>query len=600
MSASYNWKYQSGTLLNDPILNRLGINGSIPVTADNIKPNGFCYVALFGNDATGNGSRLYPFRTIAKSISLGFAVIIMASGVYREAALQTAACLLGDGDVIIDGTLINHYVFSGIGGYDARSYNISFRGFTGFKEGDDYANTHGNSVFDGLSPGGMSYNGFRGTHILTNCILKNSLLWFDGGSLGDNLRLRNIENCTFYRTNAIFRTSTFNELNAVNNCIFYQCNIHFGSVPDYIDYSLFFQCNFKFEEQTAIPDFTRLTYPSVPEGYTYYDNAVDLRTAAINAFGGNPLVHCDLADPLFNNVSIGDYTLQFNSPAKNLSYFGTYVGAKSIAQSIKVSGTEGTGGFELSSAVNLTVTNDSITLSNPALDGQIDTRVIVNLLGRELADFPSYGFNADRNGQYIDSIADLATTTQAAGATLLAPVPYSVETGAITYNGVVYQAGERFTTVASQTTFTTTASGVVREILEAPQRHTILARFSDGGAAVAADSALVSGYWYFVQSGSVTYNGVAYTAGQAFKAIDTHAFSGSGNVITAISTENYQHYELGSKPTSNNTGDQRTGVIIRGNGDPAYERGILGIKEFSISAKFIQVRYIIRVSNLKG
>ncbi|MDB4918775.1 hypothetical protein [Mucilaginibacter sp.] len=310
-------------------------------------------------------------------------------------------------------------------------------------------------------------------------------------------------------------------------------------------------------------------------------------------------VGCAINDPLFNNSAIGDFTLQFNSPAKNLSYFGTYVGAKSIAYPIKARATESAGGFDFSTAVNLTVADDSITLTNPALDAQIDTHVIVNAIARELANFPSYGFNADRNGQYIDSIADLDTVTKSPTDTLNIPAPYIVETGAIVYNGATYQPGDRFTTVAGQTTFTTVASGVVREILEAPQRHTIMARFGDGGSTVTTGTALVVGYFYYVVNGSVTYDSVIYNAGSIFKAIDTNAFTGSGSVFIALSTEAFQHYEPGIKPTSNNTGDARTGSILRGNGDPAYVRGGLGVKEFPINAKFIQIRYYIRVNNLK-
>ena len=200
---------------------------------------------------------------------------------------------------------------------------------------------------------------------------------------------------------------------------------------------------------------------------------------------------------------------------------------------------------------------------------------------------------------YIDSIPDLDTVVKNAGDTLTVTASYLVETGALTYNSALYQPGDRLTTVVGQTTFTTSTSGTLREILEAPERHTIMARFSDGGSSVSVGDALVSGNWYYVASGSVTYDSVVYNAGSGFKAIDTNSFSGSGSVIVALSTETFQHYEPGIQPTTNNTGDARTGSIIRGNGDPAYVRGGYGIQEFPINAKFIQLYYIINVSNLK-
>ncbi|HWZ35389.1 MAG TPA: hypothetical protein VNW51_04480 [Mucilaginibacter sp.] len=111
--------------------------------------------------------------------------------------------------------------------------------------------------------------------------------------------------------------------------------------------------------------------------------------------------------------------------------------------------------------------------------------------------------------------------------------------------------------------------------------------------------ALSVGYYYYVASGSVTYDSVTYNAGDVFKAVDTNAFSGSGSVMLSFSTEVFQHYEPGIKPTSNNVGDARTGAIVRGNGDPAYVRGGLGVQEFPINAKFIQIRYMIKANNLK-
>ncbi|WP_345102309.1 hypothetical protein [Mucilaginibacter panaciglaebae] len=238
-------------------------------------------------------------------------------------------------------------------------------------------------------------------------------------------------------------------------------------------------------------------------------------------------------------------------------------------------------------------------MTNPTLDAQVDTKPIVNLLGREIANLPSFGFNADRNGQYIDSIADLSTTTYTAGDTVPAGIPFIVEAGAITYNGSVYQPGERGTIVAAATTFTTVTNGIIREIVEAPQRHTIMARFTDGGTVMNNGDTLTTGYYYYVMSGTIEYDDITYSEGAIFKAIDNNTISGIGNAMLAFSTEEFQHYEPGIKPTSNNVGNSRTGPIVCGNGDPTYDRGGLGIKEFPINAKFIQIRYILRVNNLK-
>ncbi|MES2060823.1 MAG: hypothetical protein V4456_02825 [Bacteroidota bacterium] len=584
MSVTYNWAYKPG------VANKYGIN--INASADNVRPSNACYIALYGNDATGNGSRQYPYRTLGKAVSLYNSVTyILSSGTYREINNSGNAYglnIIGDGDVIIDVTY-NGYMFgSGAGLQSLRMYNIKLKG-----AGDSFMVSSGDTAicvdctFNGAIPNPIFFTsaGDPDTRMV-NCVITNyvnpiRLALYNGyGS---------IDNCTFINLNSI-------TIGKHSSCVFKRCNVYSQGLVGYPRYSLFYQCNFSFTTTTA-----GALYPSVSTGWYYYSDINTLRNAALiaNPTLSNLFQGCIINDPLFNNESIGDYSLLFNSPAKNLSYFGTYAGARSIGQSIKARANESIGGFEFSSAVNLTIADDSITLINPTIDAQIDTKVIVNTLAREIASLPSFGFNADRNGQYIDSIADLDTVTKSASDPLGVPIPYIVEVGAIVYNGKTYQPGERFTTVVGQTTFTTVASGILREILETPQRHTIMVRFSDGGLTVSAGDALTIGYCYFVASGSIIYNSTTYNAGEVFKAINTNAFSGLGDVLIAFSNESYQHYEPGIKPTSNNFGDSRTGAIVRGNGDPAYIRGGLGVQEFPINSKFIQIRYFIRVNNLK-
>ncbi|MFD2870850.1 DUF1565 domain-containing protein [Mucilaginibacter ximonensis] len=591
MSATYNWAYKPG------VTNKYGI--SIASSADNVRPSNACYVALYGNDTTGNGSRQYPYRTITKAVNTvnpSNTVFVLGSGVYREmltGVVLSYANFVGDGDVTIDVSYFTTNLWSGQ--YCPLLYNITFKGNGSSCAGFAQVTTIKDCVFDGASPSDRFQ--FGGGGILTNVIIKNylSVLYFQG-----QIPPLTLNNMTFVNCNALsFRNDTLSAV-TLSSCIFYKCNITFQKDlgPNSLRYSLFYQCNFRFN--VTIDGSGGAVYPNVPAGYTYYSDFNAMKTAYSSVFPTYPsFTGCTIADPKFNNPFIGDYTLAFDSPAKNLSYFGTYIGVSSIAQSIKARAIESAGGFEFSSALNINIADDSITLSDSTIDGQIDTKPIVNLMSREIAKLPSYGFNADRNGQYIDSIADLDITTSVAGSTLSIPAPYIVENGTIVYNGFTYQPGDRFTTIAGQTTFTTVANGVVREIIEAPQRHTIMARFGDGGTSVSVGTALTLGYYYYVSAGSITYDSIIYNFGDIFRAVDTNSFSGAGSVIIALSTESFQHYEPGIKPTSNNTGDMRTGSIIRGNGDPAYIRGGLSVQEFPVNAKFIQIRYIIKANNLK-
>lgn len=530
MSATFNWAYKPS------VSNKYNL--TVPAGADDARPTGWCYVALYGNDSTGNGSRQKPYRTITKAATLGTINCVLGSGVYRELAVIAntgSMTLIGDGDITVD-LSYNGALFSGSDD-SANWYNIKFTG-NGLSTINTSANpiratTAFDVIFDGCYTSTGSYNG-----MFTNCIVSNyagniAPAYTPGTPYG-------WKNCTIINCNSI---SLGNNFFYFDSCIIHTCNISMSANTFGLSrYSAFYHCNFKLNGTAT----GGVLYPSTPSGYTYYSSISTLKTAYLAIYTGANLIGCTIDDPMFNNITIGDYTLQFSSPAKNLSYFGTYVGAHSIAQPLKIRAVEADGDFDFSSAVNVTIADDSITLTDPSQDGVIETNVITNSVGRQLKSIPIVGFNSDRNGQYIDSIADLSATTYAAGDTLPANMPFVVEVGSITYNSAVYLAGQRGTTVSSATTFSTSTSGVLREILEAPQRHTVEMKLSD---------------------------------------------------VQPFTTEVFNHFEPGITPTTNNVGDSRTGDILRGNGDPAYVRG--STVEFTVNKKYIKLRFTIRANNLK-
>jgi len=565
--ATYNWKYKSGSLL--PTGER------VAVSEDDVKPSNCCYIALFGNHDTGNGSRIRPYRSIQKSS--GFTAIV-ASGRYRE-YIRNAVILIGDGDVLIDGfitsqgnTLFETTIW---GLYDVKLVGGELMLTNG---GGSQVHQVNNCVFDDVSPTSDGRVGYSDSG-LKNC------LTISRSDISKRIRtdvvskLVNV-NSTFVNHLLIYYGTEIGNSASNYACIFFNCQFEFQGdrIPNNFSFSIFYQCSFKFKNEND---------------FKFYNDIEELRNAAVLIYGSySYFPSCLITDPKFNNSAINDYSLSFDSPAKNLSYFGTYVGYQSIAYSIKAR--KFGGDFDLSTNNNFIIDDNSIVLANPALEGSIESNVIPNLIARELATAPVYGSFADRNGQYLDATEDLSTATISVDTQLRSNTPYLVENAAITYNGAVIQPGERFTTT-SVLSFASAGNGVCREILEAPQRHTILARFSDGDTVLSSGTALAVGHWYYA-NGTVNYEGVAYTD-QVFKANTANPFTGNGNVTLAMGNETYQHYEPGIKLTSNNAGDVRTGAIIRGNGDPLYERGIE--KEFPINARFIQFKYIIKVNNLK-
>ncbi|MGN7988657.1 hypothetical protein ACTJKC_15015 [Pedobacter sp. 22226] len=558
--ATYNWS------LRPNVPNRYNL--VIEDTPDNVRPNNAVYIALWGNDITGNGSRMYPYRTFefARFIS---ATIIVGSGVYREIA-RIGGQGFADGDVVIDNTINGEDLTVRPNGFILKTkdaVNLYESGFcTLFSARNIYLNApnsiHHNVISCRGSIFGDATNIMSVTSSGNNTFISSKIN--PGGSTP--------ENPTTYMS--CFYFSIF------DGCDFTLQYYGATELPPIWDYCLFHNCRFRMLQS---------------DDYVEINNKVDLlafiKTVHPNYIG---LTNCVFGDPQFNNPNVGDYSLSFNSPAKNASYFGTYVGALSLGYPILARADETQGTFRFSSAVNVTIGDNEIKLNNKNLDASIETKVIPNLIQRELAVAPIYGFIADRNGHYIDSIADLATTVVTASEALKPNTPYIVEGSAITYVNAVIQPGERFTTT-DVTSYTTELAGVCREITEAPQRHTIEARFSDGEATILEGSPLTPTYWYYV-TGTINYNGIDYTD-KTFEAIDSNAFIGAGTVIEAMKDQAYQHYEPNVKFKSNNIGDTRLGKIIRGNGDPDYERGTG--KEFPISAKFMQVKYTIRVNNLK-
>ena len=508
MSATYNWAYRPG------VTNPYGI--SINPSADDVRPNNACYVALFGNDNTGNGSRQYPYRTFSKSWSAGGNQnVIIGSGVYREDIPQGFSGI-GDGDVIFS---LVYNLF----GNDVNLYNVKVQSqdtITKFVT-KDYVNC----TFSGVQPlkfisGSARYFGNIFNLQGEGIVFSNSVV-SPSHTQGNN---------TFINTN--ISITSIGKHGALWSSIYYNCNISL-SPGVIIDYSLFYNCKFRFNNSGV---------------YTTINTKTELLTFLFSNDPSNLLAfkNCIVADPIFNNVITGDYTLSINSPAKNLTYLGTYAGAKSIAYGLKIREIESDGDLDFSTAVNVTITNNSLTLTNPLLDGIIETKVIENTLGRQIKSIPIIGLNADRNGQYIDSIADLSSITKNANEVLVIPSSYLVEGGAITYNNFVYTAGQRFTTIMGKPTFTTSTNGVAREIIEAPQRHTIEMKLSN---------------------------------------------------VQPFTTESFNHFEPGITPTTNNSGDNRTGMILRGNGDPNYIRD--SALEFPINSKYIKIKFTIRANNLK-
>jgi hypothetical protein len=170
--------------------------------------------------------------------------------------------------------------------------------------------------------------------------------------------------------------------------------------------------------------------------------------------------------------------------------------------------------------------------------------------------------------------------------------------GSITYNSQTYVVGDTFTSAATSLSFTTSTGGVIREILQAPSRQNIEMRFNDNTATINNTGTIVTDTWYYVQSGTATYNSHTYNTGEFFKGLTgVTSFTGTGILVaTFASGDPYFLFESGTIVSTNNTGNSRTGAIVKGNGHESFDRTTANV--FPVNSKFIQIRYTIQVSNL--
>lgn len=562
-----NWKITTGySILYEfqaglPIYNN-GIFTIPSATNEQTPPANVFYVAKWGNDVTGNGSRDRPFLTIAKGTanSTTNRLVVIGTGVYRESCSvfnsgSMSNIFVADGNVTIEGTGINNFLSNAQGGYI----------FDGFKI-TNFLNIGNSAAQYALK--------------FTNCVISNILGTVENRSLLSRNNIYVNINRLFDTTANGMTVSAFSRY-FVNNAfiniknlqilqgtivpfgliynIYKNCNIQF-QVATGSDYNIYHNCNFRFNatagtQPIGLPEDSGNTY--VPSGWmaTRPTTVAAIQAGQVAAgFGGVGFANSMVTDPLFNNVALGDFTLQPTSPARNLAYEGTFVGAKSVGTVLKFRLIEANGAWQNSAATNLTIIDDSATLTTDAT-ALIESNVI-NWGSEKVARFLNVlGLSGDRNGEWVDSSTDLAASSTASGSNLLstANVPFVVELGTITYNSILYTVGQKFTTVSGVTDYTPTGGGVVRQIIEAPNRLCYEMRIS--------------------------------------------------NVSSAdVASQTYWKYEIGTQPTVNRVGNIPTGAINRGNGNQSYDTNgafdRTAANVFPLSFKWFQIRLTVQNNNL--
>jgi hypothetical protein len=425
------WNYKAGSVIQISDTT----TQTVPAGAENVRPSGWVWVAAWGSDIHGNGSRELPYASINKALwTHSETMTLIFNGVLRGVFARTTynnVTFVGDGYAVLDGTTLGR-ILNGGGSSNTWFVGLEIKGYQGivptyrtyFYKCNIHDTTLGNvSNYDTtmnrclvyrlsgtnwlVTPGGSSFNTFVDSTIL-------------------------IDGAAYARY-------------AVTQNIFYNCSIHFAKVHTIMDYSMFFLCKFQFSTG----------------GYT----ACNTMQAVLNLDAASPIANptrfeaCDVQDPMFQDKNNADFSLKWTSPAKNFNYSGKHIGALGASKGQTLTDIEYT--------ENIAIANGRATLIDPNAIGVI--RFAIHDLGNEyeLGVVNVAGIMGDRNGEYIDGACDLGDPVTE-GQTMEVGQAYVVQGGTINYNSQMYNLNTRVFCVAGATTFTTTESGFVRKILERP------------------------------------------------------------------------------------------------------------------------------------
>lgn len=217
---------------------------TIAASADNARPSNAAYVAMWGNDTTGNGSRLRPYRTIAVAQAVS-SFLIYASGYVSRENFNYNVTHCGDGWV----------VFLGASGNNFRATNIQFLNYSGyagtgnpyiynctFINGSSHNNTIWNSIITSVG------NDFYNNSTFSDCGNYNTFVNYGNTTVN----MRNIRTLGLY--NIFYGGSAGITINCIGNgsgnAFISNTSASYTSLN--CDYNLFFNCNFNFINGVAL------------------------------------------------------------------------------------------------------------------------------------------------------------------------------------------------------------------------------------------------------------------------------------------------------------------------------------------------------------
>jgi len=567
--------------------------------AKNILFTPAAYVSKFGSDAN-DGSANAPYRTVQKAKDAGKASIQIGPGVFREAPAFI-------GLVFCEGTIADLTTLSGF--FIAMTGNI-VSGVRILNADGLSACAYSNSFFKNISG---PYNCYGRSMQVNFNIFKNvasssaSRIYCGASSLG-------LRNCTF--DNCQVRLSDAQDFfSGMMFSIFNNIKIEILTAFTWSqsnDFNIFYNCSFKFGADGTFKTQGEL---DALYGLTGIDSIRAYYSTKFNTY--NVFNSCKVVDPLFNNILLDDYTLKPSSPARNMAYDGTFIGAKDVGYPTYAYANDidhASAFYNASKSANVIVANNSITLIRNS-DGSAVGGGNITEKSKDLGKIQEIKSNqlsfafADRNREMPNASPAIDLTAPiVAGTVLVSGNVYINEVDTVTYNAVLYPIRSRIYAIDGNTF---TGNGLLYKVLNNTQNYINQIRFKQSitGAKISAGTNLTVNSWYRVYDNLITWNGLNIAVGDVFQAVAGKvSFTGTGKCVEEFNDADvWGEYVINAPILVRRVGNLAIGAIDTGtngkllsNGHPEYNNATNKARaEFPIFARYVQVKHFLSASEAK-
>ena len=570
------------------------------------------YVSHGGSDGVGDGSANNPYRTIQKALDNNKTMVHVAAHTIRTGWTNAInASIYFEPGTVLDFFNVTLSSTFTVGSVKLKSFvhwgsgmnNLSMQKcFITNGLGSSIQNV-GNKIFnviksDGLSPFGLLNHSSSG-QIRNNTFVFQTIN-FSSNASGISTQVYPAGcNC-----------------NILLNCDIL-CSYALPLQAESCGYNLFFNCRYKFANDASFYTLPQLEAIYGVAGIHAIRAYYSAKFGAFNAFP-----YSLVADPLFNNSALDDYTLNPLSPARHMAYDGTYIGAKDVGFPTYAYANDlgyPNAFYNASKHANVVVGNNSITLARNPDGSAVGSGYITEKpkkLGQiyELKGNGSSYMGADRNREMLDvnsDIGDLASPISA-GTPLTSGVIYINEGGSVVYNGTTHANRSRITAVDSVQSFTTTEGAVLHAVTEYPNRYTNLIRHKQtipGTQIAAGTDVLTADSWYRVLTSSITWDGKTIPVDDCFQAVaGKWTFTGTGVCVAEFSAADVWSECIIDAPIKcRRVGNVASGAIDVGadgkpltNGHKEYYNATNKVRaEFSILAAYVQKHWVLNAKMSK-